>query len=61
MSFRKIMPFLMMSMMAMGGLGERPEKKRVLSPNERRKCFKEGCNNLRCGRVELYCVEHTKN
>jgi len=48
---------------SMGGLGRTPkqiEKEYKPSPNEKRKCFKEGCSNFRCGRTELYCETHKK-
>jgi len=55
---------LAMAMMAMGSngmMGYPPEQEEQrLSPNEKRKCFKDGCSNHRCGRTELYCAEHKK-
>lgn len=46
-----------LTMMAMmSGMGsERRPKEKVLSFNERKKCFRKGCNNHRNGKDSLYC------
>jgi len=55
---------VMSSMMAISaGIGgnlfdsEQPKRKRVLSINERKKCFRSGCNNLRNSSSSLYCSD----
>jgi len=50
---------LAMAMISMGGFGGIPsepiKKDRKLSQNEKRKCFNIGCNNLRSGKLDLFC------
>lgn len=37
-----------------------PERKPQPCANERKKCFRTGCNNHRVGRLELYCSDECK-
>lgn len=47
--------------MAMSDSGVTNSKKdRILSVNERRKCFRKGCNNYRPNATDLYCSEECK-
>ncbi|MFA5935034.1 MAG: hypothetical protein WC827_04065 [Candidatus Paceibacterota bacterium] len=42
-------------------IGENPKpKRRVLNPNERRKCFYKFCKNMRPNSMDLYCCEECK-
>jgi hypothetical protein len=55
-----LMAAAMMVMGEFGLFGHATEKLIKLSPNERRKCFRDGCNNHRVGRTELYCSDECK-
>jgi hypothetical protein len=41
-------------------IGEKPKRQRILSPNERRKCFYKYCKNMRPNTTDLYCCEECK-
>lgn len=54
---------LAMSAQGMVGSGypnESKPKRRVLSLNERRKCFYKYCKNMRPNATDLYCCEECK-